>query len=280
MPCDDPRWSNFWKYLHLNFSKLNLKGIAASFKPLDGSSSFVMEYLGGNDEDITLGTLTPLHPDSKYEIKDGYEVGDFRSKDVKELMTKCDIVITNPPFSLFREFVAQIMECKKQFIVIGNQNAITYKEIFPLIRDNELWLGYGFSGGNAYFTPGEGVDLSSYASGVYNAETNTLKFRNCLWFTNMDNSRRHNPLILAEKYKGNEKLYPKYDNYDAIDVSKTKDIPCDYDGVMGVPITFLDKYNPAQFRIIDGVHPKINGKGLYYRLLIQRIALPVDPNHA
>ena len=143
--------------------------------------------------------------------------------------------------------MAQLVEYGKKFIIIGNQNAITYKEIFPLLKDNKIWLGYGFKGGNAYFAiPNQ--ETSRFANGVYNAETGLVKFRNCAWFTNLDIDKRHEQMILYKNYNSEE--YPHYDNYDAIEVSKTADIPCDYDGVMGVPITFMDKYNPEQFEIL------------------------------
>ena len=163
-------------------------------------------------------------------------------------MKKADIVVTNPPFSLFREYVAQLIEYDKKFIIIGNQNALTYKEIFPLFKEDKMWLGYGFKGGNAYFAiPNQ--ETSRFANGVYNAETGLVKFRNCAWFTNLDIDKRHEEMTLYKSYNPEE--YPKYDNYDAIEVSKTAEIPCDYKGVMGVPITFMDKYNPDQFEILD-----------------------------
>ena len=161
-------------------------------------------------------------------------------------MKQADIVATNPPFSLFREYVAQLIEYDKKFLIIGNVNALTYKEIFKLIKANKVWLGYGFNAGNAYF----GIpDLQKeYAKGVFDSSTKLVKFRNCHWFTNLDIPKRHEDLIPYKNYTPEE--YPKYDNYDAINVDKTTDIPMDYDGIMGVPITFLDKYNPEQFEIV------------------------------
>ncbi|WP_282164104.1 adenine-specific methyltransferase EcoRI family protein [Turicimonas muris] len=173
--------------------------------------------------------------------------GDFRSKECIEFLKQSDIVCTNPPFSLFREYIAQLISYRKHFLVIGSKNAITYKEIFPLIRNNELWLGYGFNQGNAFF----GINpkyKDEFAKGVYDSETGLVKFRNVNWYTNLDHSKRHEELPLYKKYNPAE--YPKYDNFDAIEVSKTADIPEDYDGVMGVPITFLDKYCPEQFDIV------------------------------
>jgi len=182
--------------------------------------------------------------------------GDFRSPECIELLQQADIVVTNPPFSLFREYLAQLVEHDKQFAIIGNMNAITYKEVFPLIKDNKLWLGNGFHAGNAYFsTP----NVRDFASGVYDEKTGLVKFRNVNWFTNIDHGRRHQPLSLmtmADNRKFNKKViksdtaYKKYDNYNAIEVPFTDAIPTDYDGVMGVSISFLDKYNPEQFEIL------------------------------
>ena len=210
--------------------------------------------------------------------------GDFRSEEVKRLRDEADIIVTNPPFSLFREFLAWILEGRdlaakntkvakkkgeglgvssqelgeKKFLIIGNMNAITYKEVFPLIKDNKMWLGNGFSHGNAYFRVADGT-RTEYATGVYDEATNLVKFRNVCWFTNLEHGRRHQPLQLmtmADNIKFSRhkdlrgKEYQKYDNYDAIEVPFTDAIPSDYDGVMGVPISFLDKYCPEQFEIL------------------------------
>ena len=169
--------------------------------------------------------------------------GDFRSKECIELLKQADIVVTNPPFSLFREYVAQLMEYDKKFIIIGNQNAITYKEIFPLIKDNKMWLGYGFKGGAAHFI---NTHYTDHAAAGDHKEGMIIS--GVVWFTNLEIDKRHEELILFKHYTPED--YPTYDNYDAINVNATKDIPCDYDGVMGVPITFMDKYNPEQFEII------------------------------
>lgn len=184
--------------------------------------------------------------------------GDFRSTESIELLEQADIVVTNPPFSLFREYVAQLMEHDKQFLIIGPKNAITYKEIFPLIKDNMLWLGYGFNNGNAFFgVPDSYKDL--FVAGVFDEETGLVKFRNVGWFTNLEHNKRHEDLILYKSYDPED--YPTYDNFNAIEVSKTKEIPMDYDGVMGVPISFLDKYNPDQFEIL-GITDRGNEYGL------------------
>ncbi|GHT45351.1 putative adenine-specific methylase [Bacteroidia bacterium] len=275
--CDDPRVSNFFHYFSYNFDVLGLKKLIATcyknqdadlFSENKSEQAIYLEYYGDkngnnvpNPEEIG---IKPLKGD-----------GDFRSKECIELLEQADIVVTNPPFSLFREYVAQLVEYDKKFLIIGSKNSITYKEIFKLIKENKIWLGNGFDNGNAYFrTP----YANNYAEGVYNAETGLVKFRNVGWFTNMDFSKRHEDLILYKTYNSEE--YPKYDNYDAINIDKTADIPMNYDGYMGVPITFLDKFNPEQFEIkgIDryvednptfGHRFTINGKEIYARILIK-----------
>ncbi|NLI44330.1 MAG: modification methylase, partial [Chloroflexi bacterium] len=199
--------------------------------------------------------------------------GDFRSAECLELLKQADIVVTNPPFSLFREYMAQLVDFDKKFLIIGSKNAITYKDIFKLIKENKLWLGNGFPNGNAFFSiPSE--YSREWADGVYNPATGCVKFRNVGWFTNLDFPKRHERLTLYKRYTPEE--YPSYDNYDAINVDKVTDIPYDYEGAMGVPITFLDKYNPDQFEIIkfrkgnDEKDLTINGKSPYFRILIRR----------
>ena len=245
--CDDPRVSNFFKYFAYNFEFLGLKKlIATCYKNQDwnlfseGTSEKAVYLVYEGDKN---GNHIP--DDEEIEVLPLKGDGDFRSPECIEFLKEADIVVTNPPFSLFREYVAQLIKYDKKFLIIGPTNAISYKEIFPLIRDNKLWLGHGFNAGNAYFKVPK---ASEYAKGVYDEKTGLVKFRNCTWFTNLDHKKRHEDLILYKQYNDDE--YPKYDNYDAIDVSKTANIPLDYDGVMGVPITFLDKYNPNQFEII------------------------------
>ena len=270
--CDDPYESNFFKYFAMNFNFLGLKKLIATcyaeslvageqlslfdVQGLDVNSAtakspYKVEITEVRDEnaDGAVGladveyllknrrnTLTLLHGD-----------GDFRSAECIALLQEADIVATNPPFSLFREYVAQLVEYDKKFIIIGSKNAITYKEIFKLIQENRLWLGNGFSNGNAFFRiPAE--YSREWANGVYDPETGLVKFRNVGWFTNLDFEKRHESITLYKPYTPEE--YPRYVNYDAIEVSKTAEIPYDYDGEMGVPITFLDKYNPEQFEII------------------------------
>ncbi|EIC19492.1 adenine-specific methyltransferase EcoRI family protein [Thiorhodovibrio frisius] len=256
--CDDPRVSNFFHYFSYNFDKLGIKKLITTcyknqkmdlFSQNDTECAIYLEYKGEkNHENVP----DPNEIGIKYLDSDG----DFRNEESIELLKKADTVVTNPPFSLFREYVAQLIEYEKKFVIIGSLNAITYKEIFKLIREDRIWLGYGFKAGNAYFaTP----HPREFAKGVYNEKTGLVKFRNVTWFTNIDISKRHENLILYKTFNPDE--YPAYDNYNAIEVSKTKDIPVDYIGAMGVPISFLDKYNPDQFEIL-GITDRDNNSGL------------------
>ena len=286
--CDDPRVSNFFKYFALNFEQLELKRVIATCYKNQEPNLFSQNKSEQAVYIIYEGDKNGNHivDDMEIEVMPLKGDGDFRSKECIELLKQADIVVTNPPFSLFREYVAQLMEYEKKFVIIGNYNAITYKEIFPLLKANQLWLGNGFSGGNAYFKI---IDSKrTFANGVYNEDTKLVKFRNCCWYTNLDIQKRHEELILYKRYTPEDN--PKYDNYDAINVDKVKEIPVDYDGVMGVPITFMDKYNSAQFNIIgmaedngkgysgaeakwDGINPHcvINGKNKFKRIFIKRI---------
>jgi hypothetical protein len=274
--CDDPRVSNFFHYFSYNFKQLGLKKLITTcyksqevdlFSQNNSERAIYLEYNGDKNGD---------NVPSLEEIGINYlnEDGDFRSKESVELLKQADIVVTNPPFSLFREYISQLIEYEKKFIVIGSLNAITYKEIFKLIKENKLWHGYGFSNGNAFFKT---THSKEFASGVYDSETGLVKFRNVTWYTNLDIQKRHEDLILYKKYNKDE--YPKYDNYDAINVNRIVDIPCDYDGAIGVPITFLDKFNPEQFEIIkfrkgdDDKDLSINGKCPYFRIIIRNIKL-------
>jgi len=274
LPCDDPEWSNFTKFFAQNFEKLGLKKLI--------STSYAVESKKYKDYEPTLfETESPLFDEDKTRIKGKIFIlerdtngsgrididdlewhymegdGDFRSPEVCKLRDEADVIVTNPPFSLFREFLAWIMEAGKKFLIIGNRNCITYKEIFPLIKENSIWLGNGFEAGNAYFK--FNGDTSSFVDGVYNPETGLVKFRNCCWFTNLEHGRRHEPLRLMTmkdnlRFSKHKDIrggkYVKYDNYDAVEVPFTDAIPDDYDGVMGVPISFLDKYCPEQFDIL------------------------------
>lgn len=248
--CDDPRVSNFFHYFSYKFEDLGLKKLITTcyksqnsdlFSKNDSERAIWLEYNGDKNGN---------HIPDPEEIGINYLKGDgdFRSKECIELLKQADIVVTNPPFSLFREYVAQLIEFDKKFLIIGNVNAISYKEIFPLIKDNKVWLGASIHSGDREF--GVPQDYPLNAAG-YRQDENGNKFirvKGVRWFTNLDYKERHEDLILFKKYTPKE--YPNYDNYEGINVDKTADIPCDYDGLMGVPITFLDKYNPDQFEIV------------------------------
>ncbi|MDR0485120.1 MAG: adenine-specific methyltransferase EcoRI family protein [Elusimicrobiota bacterium] len=280
--CDDPEYSNFWRHFHIAFCVFGLKKLVSThfvYKDLfKAGDTYKMEYVGKDsisDGNFMTGIKTPLK-----------ENGDFRSNECIDILKEADVVVTNPPFSLFREYVAQLIEYKKKFLIIGSKNAVSYKEIFKLIKDNKIWLGHGFANGNAYFKVANPRD---YASGVYDEKSGLVKFRNISWFTNLDHKGRHEEILLWRKYEAEK--YPKYDNYDAIEVGKVADIPMDYDGIMGVPITFLDQYNPEQFEILGcaasagynkdivgiekissfkDARPLIKGKNTYVRIFIRR----------
>ncbi len=301
--CDDPYESNFFKYFALNFNYLGLKKLICTCwykSPIVQTELFVQddEY----EDNIRIAAEPSIYKRGAYkivlrEIKDFNQdgsadledvklflethkpdnlkgTGDFRSEECKELLDEADIVVTNPPFSLFREYILQLFDYKKKFLIIGHQNAITYKEIFPHIMNNEIWLGFGFKGGAAHF-------ISHYKdiATASNHKPGMIRVSGVVWFTNLDIDKRHYPIDLYKEYTPEE--YPKYDNYDAIEVSKTADIPMDYDGVMGVPITFLDKYCPEQFEIVkfrkgnddkDLVYTNSSGKKIspYFRILIRK----------
>lgn len=262
--CDDPAWSAFWRYFHLNFGKLGLAGLSSTYYQKDGDT-YLTEYTGGNDSDILAGERTRLAGD-----------GDFRSRECMDILDACDIVVTNPPFSCFRDFLKALMEHGKKFLVIGNINCVTYKEIFPLIRDGRIWLGANAKGGTR--------KGNTMWFGVPDSEE--LVQVSAWWLTNLDHGKRHEKLELSRQYVPED--YPEYDNYDAIDVGRTADIPMDYDGAMGVPISFLDKHCPEQFEILGTTEsegkglsaglfkengpaqPMIGGKKVYKRLFIRR----------
>ncbi len=275
-PCDDPEWSNFTKFFAQNFERFGLKKLISTsyaieskkFKyPLQPSLFETQAPQFDKDKTRVKGKIFTLTRDTnksgridiedlKYDYLDGD--GDFRSEEVTRLRDEADIIVTNPPFSLFREFLAWIVQAQKQFLIIGNMNAITYKEVFPLIAANKMWLGNGFSHGNAYFWIPQ-THKREYAAGVYDENSGLVKFRNLVWFTNLDHGRRHQPLSLMTmadniKYSRHKEVrnigYKTYDNYDAIEVPYTDAIPSDYKGIMGVPISFLDKYCPDQFEIL------------------------------
>lgn len=266
--------SNFFMYFSLNYEFLGLKGlICTKYNPNGKGKKY--EYYGdlnGNN-----------YPDEEEVFTSELEGdGDFRSEECIELLKKCDIVCTNPPFSLFRQYVAQLFEYKKDFLIIGNVNAISYKEVFPLIKENKMWLGVSsFNKGMYFGVPDDYTYADTYKFDRERNGKKVMRVSSICWFTNLDHKKRHEELLLYKKY--NTEQYPKYDNYDAIEVSKTKDIPMDYEGIMGVPITFLNKYCPEQFEIVGQMmttkvtefnfgYPYINGKKKFARLLIKRIS--------
>ena len=300
--CDDPFESNFFAYFAMNFNAFGLKKLIASSyvgSPIiqtefnfDDSPNKIENFDAKKDAiKVELTEFKDWNGDGREDLYDVQYflknrpgaiqklqgTGDFRSPESVEMLMQADIVVTNPPFSLFREYVKQLIDFDKKFLIIGNVNAITYKEIFPLIKENKIWLGYGFRGMVGFFK-------SPYEDNAKSSQHREGFIRNSgvHWFTNLDIKKRHEDILLWRSYADEPELYPKYDNYDAIEVSKTADIPKDYFGVMGVPITFLDKYNPEQFEIIgnagsygiDGYSlcPAlyINGEKIYKRILIRR----------
>ncbi|HMN04170.1 MAG TPA: adenine-specific methyltransferase EcoRI family protein [Flavobacteriales bacterium] len=259
--CDDPYISAFFEYFTKNFEFLGLKKLITTcyrsqrmdlFSQNDSEEAIKLEYTGGAPNSLPTPDdigVVPLEGD-----------GDFRSQECMDILKEADIVVTNPPFSLFSEYVAQLADSGKGFIIIGHQNAITYKNVFPLIKDNRLWLGYGFKRNMAHFVAPHYEDTASDAD----HREGMIRVSGVLWYTNLDHSKRHEEMILVQRYRDNEDAYPRYDNYDAIEVSRTQDIPCDYDGAMGVPITFLTKYNPEQFEIIGATESE--GQGFSFGL--------------
>ena len=321
--CDDPFESNFFKYFVLNFNRLGLKKlIATSYvsSPIMGSqlkyhieTDGQMSFLFGDDNPereyekhpykavvtqvydktgdggVSMLDVAELFKSGENELTELDGDGDFRSPECLKIMEEADIVVTNPPFSLFRDFVDVLIDKQKSFIIIGNVNAITYKEFFPLIRDNKVWIGASIHSGDRKFHVPDDYPLNAAGCGIDENGRRFIRVKGVRWFTNLDLKQRHEDLILVKRYDSEK--YLKYDNYDAINVDSTTDIPCDYDGVMGVPITFMDKYNPDQFEIIGvtqswcGVASKIyprqiqidkNGKRSQVTKLNDGAAIKVD----
>ena len=273
--CDDPQISNFYRYFAENFHALGLKKLIVScyrnnqndlFNTCCNLKGFYYIYTGAKYENVI--------PENE-DLISFKGNGDFRSEESIALLKQSDIVVTNPPFSLFREYIAQLMRYDKQFLVIGNINAITYKEIFQLIKDNKVWLGVNLGRGISGFIVPEHYELYGTETRIDSFGKRIVSTNNCLWLTNMENEKRNSEIVLTKCYKGNEKKYQKYDNCNGINVNKTQDIPMDYPGFMGVPITFLHKFNPNQFEIIkfrkgdDNKDLSINGKCPYFRILIK-----------
>lgn len=278
--CDDPRVSNFFHFFSYNFEKFGLKKLIATcyknqdadlFSQNNSEKAIYLEYTGDKNGNNVPDT-------NEIGIKKLKGDGDFRSKESIELLKQADIVVTNPPFSLFREYVAQLIEYDKKFLIIGNINAISYKEIFKIIKENRAWLGVNMGRGISGFIVPKHYELYGSEARVDEDGNRIVATNNCLWLTNLDTAKRHEDIILYKNYTPEE--YPNYDNYDAINVDKTKDIPMDYTGTMGVPITFLDKFNPDQFEIIGQMattkidefnfgYPYVNGAKIYARILIK-----------
>ena len=278
--CDDPRVSNFFDYFARNFEFLKLKKLVTScyknqrpdmFSRHDSEKAIYLEYNGALSNNRTPNA-------DEIGIKHLQSDGDFRNSECIALMRQADVVSTNPPFSLFREYVALLVEHKKNFLIIGNINAVSYKEIFQLIKENKLWLGPSIRSGDREFGVPEYYPLEAASCRIDSDGKKFIRIKGVRWFTNLDHKTRHEDMSLYKKYSADE--YPKYDNYDAINVDKTVDIPVDYAGVMGVPITFLDKYNPDQFEIVGQMattkidefnfgYPYIQGKKKYARILIR-----------
>ena len=260
--CDDARKSNFFRFFQKKFNDYGLKKLITTSYNENGHGS-VLVYEGDTNGNGKLD-------DNEVKVSELKGNGGFRSEECIEYLKESDIVVTNPPFSLFRDYIATLTQYDKKFLIIGNPNAITYKEVFPLIKENKLWLGWSsFNKGMYFYVPEDYKYADTYKFEKEINERKVMRVSSICWFTNLDHSRRHEDLILYKKYTPEE--YPKYDNYDAIEVSKVCEIPKDYDGIMGVPITFLDKYNPSQFEIVGCANnPIIKGKLIYKRLLIKR----------
>lgn len=292
--CDDPYESNFFKYFALNFNQLGLKKLICTCyngSPVQGTEliTFFKEF---NEEPkkvaykVEITEVKDMNGDGAVDLSDVkillqndknvmslLETGDFRSKECVDLLKEADLVVTNPPFSLFREYLMLLINYNKEFVIIGNVNAISYKEVFPLIKSEKVWLGPSITSGDRKFNVPDDYPLNAAGCGIDQDGKRFIKVKGVRWFTNLDHKKRHEKLDLVCKYSPEE--YPHYDNYDAIEVSKTANIPCDYEGIMGVPITFLDKYNPEQFEIVrfrkgdDGRDLCVNGKCPYFRILIR-----------
>ena len=272
--CDNPEWSEFWRYFHINFNRLGLRKLISTHYE-EAKSTYKMEYCGGDDNDITAGTKTTLTGN-----------GDFASDECLSILDEADIVVSNPPFSLFKSYIFHLFSKNKYFIILGNMNASTYNNVFPLIKNNQLWYGKTIHSGDREFKVPDDYPLRTTPHRTDKNGNKYVKINGVRWFTNLAYDMRPEPINLTKGYE--PKSYPKYDNYDAINVDKTMDIPRDYDGLMGVPISFLDKYCSEQFEIIgysaelagpvivEGKTKKrpqrffLNGKRLYDRIVIRK----------
>lgn len=276
--CDDPEESNFWKYFELNFNHLELNKLISTHYETT-KPSYKLELKKDINDDGKIDKLDII----KTTLKTN---GDFRSPECIEILKEADIVITNPPFSLFREYLAQLIEYDKKFIILGNVNSITYKEVFPLLKDNKIWLGASIHSGDREFRIPDDYPITAAGFRIDENGNKYIRVKGVRWYTNIDYPQRHEDLILYKKYS--EEEYPKFDSYNAINVDKTAEIPEDYFDEMGVPITFMDKYNPEQFEIIDGIgrysvlHNEetkkqkkylsmVDGKAKFFRVIVKRI---------
>ena len=298
--CDDPYESNFFKYFAMNFNFLGLKKLIATCydpSPIAGDELPLFEPTAKRAFKIEITEVADVNGDGAVDLADVALLiknrrntltvldgnGDFRSEECVELLKESDIVVTNPPFSLFREYMAQLIRYEKKFLIIGNINAVTYKDVFPLIARNRLWLGASIHSGDREFAVPQSYPLNAAGCRVDENGKKFIRVKGVRWFTNLDYPQRHEELVLYKRYTPDE--YPKYDNYDAINVDKTADIPCDYNGVMGVPITFMDKYSPEQFEIVGitnhgemagipftngNCFAEVGGQRKYVRILIRR----------
>ena len=288
--CDDPFESNFFKYFVLNFNRLGLKKVIATCyagSPIANQQLSLFDVIGESEDNynkpykavvttvydktgdggVDMLDVAELFKSGENELTELEGNGDFRSPECLELLEESDIVVTNPPFSLFRDYVDVLIRYKKKFIIIGNVNAIAYKEIFPLLKDDKMWIGASIhSGDRAFYVPDD-YPLSAAGCGVDETGRKFIRVKGVRWFTNLDVKQRHEEMILVKRYKPDE--YPKYENYDAIDISKTANIPCDYSNTMGVPITFLDKYNPDQFEILGITRPWMDSRSKIFPQQIQ-----------
>lgn len=286
--CDDPFESNFFKYFVLNFNQLRLKKLIATCyatSPISNQKLSLFDVVGGDEVNknkpykAVVTKVYDITGDGGIDMLDIAELfkmgentltelegdGDFRSEECLELLKEADIVVTNPPFSLFKEYVSILVEYAKEFLIIGNVNAMTYKDFFPLIKENKVWMGASIHSGDRKFFVPDDYPLDASGCGIDSDGRRFIRVKGVRWWTTLDYKQRHEDLILVKKY--NSKDYPKYDNYRAINVDVTKDIPCDYDGAMGVPITFMDKYNPDQFEILGATESE--GKGFSNGLWIE-----------
>ena len=277
--CDDPTRSNFYRFFALNFQSLGLKRLGAACLGSPNGDLFSPFRPGMRYEYDGSGTVIPSPEDVSHFRGDG----DFRSEESVAMLENADIVVTNPPFSLFREYLALLQRHEKKFLVIANINALTYKEVFRLVQTNRIWMGVNMGRGISGFIVPDHYELYGLETKINDAGERIVATNNCMWLTNLDLPARHETIPLVKTYRGHEDQYPRFDNCDAINVDRTQNIPKDFDGLMGVPITFLHRFNPDQFEIVrfrkgdDGKDLTISGKPPYFRILIRRKTMASRP---